>query len=587
MELAERRRQLGMALGRLEAGQWQQTEEACGRLLARDAVDVEALLLLGLSVAARGQTQRAAAILDRVARERPHGAHPCADLTALLPRFTRTQITAQYRACLRMAPEDLRLRQAFASFFQEAGDPEAAVALLREGLQLHPNSAVAQHAMGLALAELGHNEEAIWHFNQAVTTDPRQAASWANLGLLLKVERQFDRAVAAYARAVAIAPSDAQIRVNRSVALLQAGRWAEAWTDFEWRLHIKGAVTLPLELLLPAVSEAGDLTDRTVLLTHEEGFGDTLQFLRYAPLLAKLGARVLAWVPEPLVRLTRTVPGIAAVFTGDGAPPAFDFHCPFVSLARVFGTTVTTVPRAPYLAADPALAAVWAERLPAATMRVGLTWAGQTRPWLPGFATVDRRRSAGLAAFAPLASVRGVQFVSLQTGAAAEQIRRMLGEAAPSEQALAGPALARPAFAGPGLAGIVSAVVGPPRGMAAGAMQAERAAAKAIPGWGAPIYDPMGQVEDFADTAAIIANLDLVVSVDTAVVHLAGAMGKPVFLLDRYDNCWRWLSGRTDSPWYPGVTIFRQQKLGDWTAPMERATAALQAMAAWRGAGDT
>jgi Flp pilus assembly protein TadD len=554
MELAERRRQLGMALGRLEAGQWQQTEEACGRLLARDAVDVEALLLLGLSVAARGQTQRAAAILDRVARERPRDAHPCGDLTALLPRFSRTQITAQYRACLRLAPEDLRLRLAFASFLQDGGEPEDAVVLLREGLRLHPGSPVAQHAMGLALAELGHNEEAIWYFNQAVATDPGQAASWANLGMLLKVERQFDRAIAAYARAVVAAPADPQIRVNRAVALLQAGRWAEAWPDFEWRLQVKGAVSLPVEFLLPAVSEADDLTGRTVLLTHEEGFGDTLQFLRYAPLLARLGARVLAWVPGPLVRLMQTAPGITAVFTGDGAPPPFDFHCPFVSLPRAFQTTVATVPHEPYLAADPALVASWAKRLPAAAMRVGLTWAGQTRPWLPGFATVDRRRSAGLAAFAPLGSVRGVQFVSLQKGSAQGQIRQVLGDMPPGEMGPGGIAL----------------------GETAPVWLAQR---------GMPLCDPMGMAEDFADTAAIIANLDLVVSVDTAVVHLAGAMGKPVFLIDRYDNCWRWLSGRVDSPWYPAMTIFRQEKQGDWSAPVERAAAALQAMAAWRGAG--
>jgi Flp pilus assembly protein TadD len=552
MELAERRRQLGLALGRLEAGQWQQTEETCGRLLARDAVDVEALLLLGLSVAARGQTQRAAAILDRVARERPRDAHPCGDLPALLPRFTRTQIAAQYRACLRLAPEDFRLRQAFASFLQEGGETEAAVALLREGLQLHPCSAVAQHAMGLALAELGHNEEAIWHFQRAVTTDPGQAASWANLGMLLKVEQQFDRAIAAYARAVETAPSDAQIRVNRAVALLQAGRWAEAWLDFEWRLQVKGAVTLPLEHLLPAVSEIGSLTGRTVLLTHEEGFGDTLQFLRYAPLLARLGARVLAWVPSPLVRVVQTVPGVAAVFSGDGTPPPFDFHCPFVSLPRAFETTVATVPTEPYLAADPALAAIWAERLPTSAMRVGLAWAGQTRPWLPGFATVDRRRSAGLAAFAPLGSVPGVQFVSLQKGPAQEQIRQVAWGAASGERR--------------------------PGGIALG----EMAAGVTGPG-GMMICDPMAMAEDFADTAAIIANLDLVVSVDTAVVHLAGAMGKPVFLLDRYDNCWRWLCGRSDSPWYPTMTIFRQEKQGDWSAPMARAAAALEAMAAWRG----
>jgi Flp pilus assembly protein TadD len=527
MELAERRRQMGAALDSLEAGQWQQAEATCGRILARDAVDVEALFLLGLSVAARGQTHRAAAILDRVARERPHDAHPCGNLNSLLPRFSRTQIAAQYRACLRLAPEDLRLRQAFAGFLQEGGEPEAAVALLREGLQLHPGSAVAQHAMGLALAEVGQNQEAIWHFQKAVTIDPEQAASWANLGLLLKVERQFGRAIAAYGRAVEVAPSDAQIRVNRTVALLQAGRWAEAWPEYEWRLRLKGAVSLPTEFLLPAVSDTGDLTGRTVLLTHEEGFGDTLQFLRYAPLLVRLGARVLAWVPAPLVRLVQTAPGIAAVFTGDGAPP-FDFHCPFISLPRAFETTVTTVPGEPYLAADPALAAIWEKRLPPSAMRVGLVWTGQARPWLPGFSMLDRRRSAGLAAFAPLAAVPGVLFVSLQKGPAQDEVHQV------------------------------------PDGM--------------------NLYDPMEMAEDFADTAAIVANLDLVISVDTAVVHLAGAMGKPVFLLDRYDNCWRWLSGRADSPWYPTMTIFRQEKQDVWSAPMARAAAALHAMADWRGA---
>jgi Flp pilus assembly protein TadD len=586
MELAERRRQLGVALGRLGAGQWQQTEEACSRLLARDAVDVEALLLLGLSVAARGQTQRAAAILDRVARERPHDAHPCGDLTALLPRFSREQIAAQYRACLRLAPEDLRLRQAFASFLQEGGDPEAAVALLREGLQLHPGSAVAQHAMGLALAELGHNEEAIWHFQQAVRTNPGQAASWANLGLLLKVERQFDRSIAAYARAVAAAPSDPQIRVNRAVALLHAGRWGDAWPDFEWRLQIKGAVTLPLDLLLPSLEEAGDLTGRIVLLTHEEGFGDTVQFLRYAPLLAKRGARVLAWVPGPLVRVVQSVPGVEAVFTGDGAPPPFDFHCPFVSLPRVFKATVATVPGAPYLAAEPDLAAAWAKLLPVAPMRVGLTWAGQNRPWLPGFATVDRRRSIGLASFAPLAAVPGVQFVSLQKGPAREQLRLVAEQPAPGGRTAGG--LAPGESAPRGLA--------PGKSAPGGLTPAGAAAGGAAAGWTAPrgptaermqLFDPMAMVEDFADTAAIIANLDLVVSVDTAVVHLAGAMGKPVFMLDRYDNCWRWLSGRADSPWYPSMTIFRQDKQGDWSAPMARAAAALEAMAAWRGAVKT
>jgi tetratricopeptide (TPR) repeat protein len=492
-------------------------------------VDLDALLLLGLAVAARGHTQRAAAILDRVARERPHGTHPCSELPRALPRFSRNQIGAQYQACLRLAPEDLRLRLAFASFLQDGHEVEAAIDLLLAGLPLHRHSGTLRHAIGVALAEQGRHAEAIRHFREAVAEIPSQAASWANLGMLLKIEGAFDRSLEAYDRAVQETPHDAQIRVNRAVALLQAGRWDEAWPEYEWRLRLKGAMSLPLDLMLPSVAPPFSLVDRTVLLTHEEGFGDTLQFMRYVPLLAELGARVVAWVPAPLVRLARTVPGIAEVLTGDIAPPPFDFHCPFVSLPRVFGTTVRTVPRGNYLAVPAASAAAWSERLPPDGLLVGLVWAGQARPWLPGFSTVDRRRSAGLAAFAPLATVPGVRFVSLQMGPARAQLQE-----APDAMA---------------------------------------------------ICDPMDGVQDFADTAAIVARLDLVISVDTAVVHLAGGMGKPVFMLDRYDNCWRWLSGRADSPWYPSLTIFRQQTMGDWQPPVARATAALQSMAAWRGVG--
>jgi Flp pilus assembly protein TadD len=495
----------------------------------RDAVDVEALLLLGIAVAARGQTARAAAILDRVARERPEEAHPCSDLAGLLPRLSHGQVTAQYRASLRLAPEDMRLRHAFAGFLQARGNVEEAVAVLREGLRQNPGSSAAQHAMGVALAELGHIADATWHLEQAVSIAPWLAAAWANLGMLLKVEKRFPSAFAAYEQAITHAPDDVQIRVNRAVALLHAGHWAEAWPDYDWRLRLPGPSRLPPERLLPSLSEAGDLMGMTVLVTHEEGIGDTLQFLRYLPQLARLGARVLLWVPSPLVRLAETLPGVAGVFSGDGDLPAYDWHCPCLSLPRVFRTTVATVAGEPYLDADPALAETWTVRLPPSGFRVGLAWAGQARPWQPGFATLDRRRSAGLAAFAPLAAVPGVCFVSLQKGPAAVQART------------------------------------PPDGMM--------------------LYDPMDAVEDFADTAAIIANLDVVVSVDTAVAHLSGAMGKTVFLLDRYDNCWRWLTGRADSPWYRSMTIFRQERLGDWAAPMARAAAALEVLATFHGAG--
>jgi hypothetical protein len=274
--------------------------------------------------------------------------------------------------------------------------------------------------------------------------------------------------------------------------------------------------------MLPVLEPTTRLDGISILVWHDEGLGDTLQFARYLPMLVELGARVTAAVPAPLVRLLGGIPGVTVIRAGEGPMPPHEFQCAFFSLPRAFGTTTRNVPAAPYLRADPTLSAAWAPRLPSGGLRVGLVWAGQARLWLQGFSSVDQRRSAGLAAFAPLVAVRDVRFVSLQAGTAAAQGQE------------------------------------PPEGM--------------------QLTDPMDLVRDFADTAAIIANLDVVISVDTSVAHLAGAMGKPVFLLDRYDNCWRWLHGRTDSPWYPSMTIFRQPRPGDWSSVMHRAASSLASL---------
>lgn len=528
MQPAERQRHLGTALLGLENGDYQQVDAACTPLFSRDGIDLEALLLLGYAAAARGESARAAAILDRVARERPRHPHPCADLVCALPKVPRSRIAAQFQASLRLAPEDHRLRSAFAGFLLEGDQADQAVPVLEAWLRHQPSSAAAHIMLGMAHSELGQFDAACSHFRTATRLAPDQPACWTNLGMLLKTLGDLPAALAAHAEALNCSPDDPRIRVNRAVALLQAGQWDEAWPEFEWRLRLPGYRGLPLDRLLPGVTDCGALQGRVVLLTHEDGFGDTIQMLRYVPLLAERGVHVRAWVPAPLESLVGGVAGIEHVLVGDMAPPRHDFHCPFVSLPRVFRSTPATVPNQPYLAADPVLAAQWAAGLPAKRLLVGLAWAGQSRPWLPGFAALDRRRSAGLAALAPLAEVPGVQFVSLQKGPAA-----------------------------------ADAAVPPP---------------------GMHLLDVSEALGDFGDSAALIANLDLVVSVDTAVAHLAGAMGKPVFLLDRYDNCWRWLSGRSDSPWYPSLTIFRQTRPGDWAQPIARAAAALQAMAAFHGA---
>ncbi|HEX4259777.1 MAG TPA: hypothetical protein VHY76_01630, partial [Acetobacteraceae bacterium] len=224
------------------------------------------------------------------------------------------------------------------------------------------------------------------------------------------------------------------------------------------------------------------------------------------------GAEVVLEVPAPLLRLLARMEGVAAVVAAGESLPGFDLHCPMMSLPLGFGTTVETIP-----AAAPYLRAEPGPRPPGAGLRVGLVWAGGARPGEPRAFHADRRRSIPLAALAPLAAIQGVRLVSLQAG--------------------------------------------PPAAEAAGVAWVE---------------DAMAGVRDFADTAAVVAGLELVIAVDTAVAHLAGGLGRPVWLLSRFDACWRWLERREDSPWYPTMRIFRQGRPGDWADVIARVAAALR-----------
>jgi Flp pilus assembly protein TadD len=505
----------------LTSGAWLQAECTAREALAAVPDDVRFALMLGIAVAAMGEADRAAPVLEEVARRRQNGPHPCLDLVAMTPPLPRGLIRRQFQACLRLSPSDRKLRLAFVEFLLDNDLAKDAEAVLAPAL----NDAASFHLMGLVRAEQGHFHSAISAFSRAVVLDPTAAPSWSNLGMVLKIEDCFEEAMEAHDHALALAPNNARFRVNRAVTLLKAGMWEQAWQDYEWRLRLDGELPGSLTWLLPSMADQADMTGLTVVALHEEGFGDTLQFLRYLPMLAERGAKVVACVPQPLVRLMALVPGVAQVISDVGSLPAYDFICPFFSLPRAFGTNVRTIPPAPRLIPDHDLRREWLARLPRDGMLVGLVWAGQSRPWLPGFRTLDSRRSMNLAMLAPLAAVPGVRFVSLQMGPAARQK--------------------------------------PPPGL--------------------DLIDPMASVADFADTAAIIESLDVVISVDTSVVHLAGLLGKRVFLLDRYDGCWRWLSGRGDSPWCPNLTIFRQEQPGDWSVPIARVAASLEATALFHG----
>ncbi len=512
----------------------------------RDLADVEASLLFGLALGGRsarlaadqaaapgtaaGLADRSAALLVRVAALRPGHAHPCLDLLGLLRR-ERLQDGYEpvLRACLHLTSSDARLLRARAELLHDTGRDAEALEAIEAWLRPCPGDEGALGLRGAVLAGLGRPEQALEQFQALAARSPGSARHWTNLGNTLRLLGRPGEALPALARAADLAPRDAQIRVNHAVALLHAGRMAEGWREYEARLALPGHTALPAHRLLPALAGlaggAAALRGRTVLCTHEEGFGDTLQFARYLPLLAARGARVVAAVPGPLVRLLRSLGGGVEVVEQGGTPPAHDWHCPMLSLPRVFSTTPDTIPAGmPYLCADPEAIRVaearLAQALPGRGLRVGLAWAGQSRPWLPGIAAIDRRRSVALAALASLGQVAGVQLVGLQKGEAAAQ-------------------------------------------------------AGAVPGL--VLHDGVAEAHDFADTAAVVAALDVVVSVDTAVVHLAGAMDRPVLMLDRHDACWRWLHGREDSPWYPRMRIVRQVRPGEWAGVVARVAEALRA----------
>lgn len=387
-----------------------------------------------------------------------------------------------------------------------------------------PDLAAAWCNLGVALRGQGRLKEAEQIMRHAHDLDPAQIPTLANLGSFASILGRFDESIAWYRQALAQEPGNPVIRFLMACDRLRAGDWEAGWAHYEHRAeHPTNNVTWPLLAGLPRW-EGGDPGGLRILLVEEQGYGDRLQFFRYARLLADRGATVgLATLPTLRRLFRQSDPRIilvdpdAPVETG-----AWDCGVPLMSLPHRFATRVETVPNAPYLSVDTVQAAAWKKRLADLRgLRVGLVWAGDSRPNDPSANGIDRRRSMTLSQFAPLAAIPGVHLISLQKGPPAAQV----GDAS------------------------------------------------------FPILDWTAELADFADTAALAVNMDLIVSVDTAPIHLAGGLGVPVLMLSRFDNCWRWLHNREDTPWYPTMRIFRQQAWNDWSVPLTRMVEAVTATA--------
>ena len=394
---------------------------------------------------------------------------------------------------------------------------------LREALRLKSDFASAHSELGTVLDYLGRFEEAEASVRTALRLRPEDALAHYRLGRVFYHLGRAGEAQASYRTALRLQPDVPEWHMALGLALLLAGEFEEGWKEFEWRWRTERMISRrPLLPVPPWNGEA--IGDHVILLFADHGHGDTLQFCRYVPRVAAGARRTILAVQPPLVRLMSRLSGVSEIITDGGRPPSSDLWCALMGLPHAVGTTLGTIPAAPYLTADPADVAHWRERLAGlAGLRVGLCWAGGQSRNLSQI-VVDRRRSITLAALAPLGDIAGVQFISLQKG--------------------------------------------PP------------AAEAACPPQGMQFHDFTNGVHDFADTAAVIESLDLVISVDTAVAHLAGALGKLVWVLNRFDTCFRWPRNREDSPWYPSARQFRQPTPGDWQSVISRARDALQRLAA-------
>ncbi|HTW95711.1 MAG TPA: tetratricopeptide repeat-containing glycosyltransferase family protein [Tepidisphaeraceae bacterium] len=407
-----------------------------------------------------------------------------------------------YRQCVAASPSVVEAHFNLGLALQQTRQLGEAIAEYQATLALKPEHADAHNNLAAAYRTQCRYDEAIGEFKRAIECKPGSAEIHSNLGFTLHEAARFDEAMAEYVKATEISPAYPEAHLNMAMTLLLLGDYDRGLRHYEARLAPGFNVQRPLPM---PRWDGGELRGKTILLDHEQGFGDTIQFVRYASLLARRGARVLLGCQRELVRVMRSAEGVAGLVTDADFIPPCHVHCPLASLPLMFGTRLETIPAGrQYLSVDRPLIEGWARRFSRGDrkFKVGLAWSGAT-----GF-VANHVRSPFLAALAPLGRVEGVRFYSLQKGDAAQQART------------------------------------PPEGM--------------------ELVDWSGELSDFAETGALMSNLDLIITSDTSVAHLAGALGRPTWLLLCYVPDWRWHLKREDSPWYATMRLFRQPALGDW-----------------------
>lgn len=492
-------------------------------LLARPSAAWQWYVDLAQLLQGSGEREEATAVLREGSVRHPGNVPLLNSLGLALHAGGRIAEAIQvFTSALRITPAAGALLFNLANAMRDGGDLKGALGMFVRAIEAGPAVPEMFNNLGLALQEAGSPDHARSAFRSALDRDPGFLPAALNLGYLEIQERDAGAAIAVLGEAVRRHPQNADAHWLLSHALLVHGDLERGWKEYEWRWE-KMRQAAYRRKDATRQWDGGPLEGRRILLYAEQGLGDAIQFLRYVPMVVRAGGVVIVECQPALVPLVSGMPGVTGVYARGEEIPACDVECPLMTLPLVFGTTVESIPReVPYLMVDPERAARWrawcAEGVDG--FRVGVVWAGN-----PGHRN-DAQRSLPVRALAALGSVEGVRLIGLQKGEVGD-VR-----------------LAVPA-------GVIGRDAGPLLG-------------------------------DLAETAALIAQLDLVVTVDTAVAHLAGALGRPVWVLVPFVPDWRWMHGRGDTPWYPTARLFRQEVRGNWDAVIANAVAHLRLLAGSR-----
>jgi tetratricopeptide (TPR) repeat protein len=475
----------------------------------------EALFNHGVTLNDLKRFEEALSSYNRALALRPDYAEALSNRGATLKELKRfEEALASYDRALTVRPDFAETLSNRGVALKELARFEEALASYDQALTVRPDYAEALSNRGATLHELARFEEALASYDRALTIRPNYAEALFNRGATLSDLRQFEEALASYDRALTLRPDYADAHYNAALCRLLRGDFDRGWEKSEWRWETRAAGNQKRNFAQPQWLGSNEITGKTILLHAEQGLGDTIQFCRYAPLVAERAARVVLEVQKPLYELMSTLPGNAQIVSRGDLLPDFDIHCPLLSLPLALATRLETVPsQTPYLRASSQAVMDWNARLgPNSRPRIGIAWSG--RPMHKN----DRNRSIGLSALLPLLDFDAA-YVSLQQDVRASDV----------------------------------------------AVLHERSG----------LLHFGDELKTFSDTAALMSNLDLIISVDTSVAHLAGALAKPVWILLPFIPDWRWLLDRDDSPWYPTARLFRQDDTREWDNAIVRVHAAL------------